>query len=71
MLDLRGRSRIAPILDPIAVGLSKARFTPTFVTMLGLVTGFPAWRTLREDDGLSVAAAKDAMAFAVAKLVGR
>ena len=37
MLDLRGRSRIAPILDPIAVGLSKARFTPTLVTALGLV----------------------------------
>ena len=37
MLDLRGRSRIAPILDPIAVGLSKLRFTPTVVTMLGLI----------------------------------
>lgn len=37
MLDLRGRSRIAPILDPIAVGLAKARMTPTMITMLGLV----------------------------------
>lgn len=36
MLDLRGRSRLAPILDPIAVGLSKAKFTPTIVTLLGL-----------------------------------
>ena len=36
MLDLRGRSRIAPILDPIAVVLSKARLTPTVVTMAGL-----------------------------------
>jgi phosphatidylglycerophosphate synthase len=36
MLDLRGRSRIAPILDPIAVWLSKAHFTPTVVTLLGL-----------------------------------
>lgn len=37
MLDLRGRSRIAPILDPIAVGLAKARMTPTMITMLGLL----------------------------------
>ncbi|MEA2003027.1 MAG: CDP-alcohol phosphatidyltransferase family protein [Actinomycetota bacterium] len=37
MLDLRGRSRIAPILDPIAVGLAKARLTPTMVTIVGLV----------------------------------
>jgi len=36
LLDLRGRSRLAPILDPIAVGLSKMRLTPTMVTMLGL-----------------------------------
>lgn len=37
MLDLRGRSRLAPILDPIAVALSKARMTPTAVTILGLL----------------------------------
>jgi len=37
VLDLRGRSRIAPILDPIAVGLAKARLTPTMITILGLV----------------------------------
>ncbi len=37
MLDLRGRSRLAPILDPIAVGLSKARMTPTAITMVGLL----------------------------------
>lgn len=37
MLDLRARSRVAPILDPIAVGLAKARFTPTVITILGLV----------------------------------
>ncbi len=44
MLDLRGRSRIAPILDPIAVGLSKARLTPTIVTIAGLVvTVAGAW----------------------------
>ncbi|MDJ0954036.1 MAG: CDP-alcohol phosphatidyltransferase family protein [Acidimicrobiia bacterium] len=37
MLDLRGRSRLAPILDPIAVGLSKAKLTPTAITILGLL----------------------------------
>ena len=37
MLDLRGRSRLAPLLDSIAVGLAKARLTPTVVTIVGLV----------------------------------
>lgn len=37
MLDLRGRSRLAPILDPVAKGLGKLRLTPTSVTILGLV----------------------------------
>jgi CDP-diacylglycerol--glycerol-3-phosphate 3-phosphatidyltransferase len=37
VLDLRARSRVAPILDPIAAGLAKARFTPTAITILGLV----------------------------------
>lgn len=37
MLDLRGRSRLAPILDPIAAGLSKARLSPTMITVFGLV----------------------------------
>jgi CDP-diacylglycerol--glycerol-3-phosphate 3-phosphatidyltransferase len=37
VLDLRGRSRIAPFLDPIAVGLAKIRLTPTAVTILGLI----------------------------------
>ncbi len=37
MLDLRGRSRLAPILDPIARGLGKLRLTPTSVTILGLL----------------------------------
>lgn len=36
MLDLRGRSRIAPFIDPIAAGLDKMRLTPTVVTLLGL-----------------------------------
>ncbi|MCP3975630.1 MAG: CDP-alcohol phosphatidyltransferase family protein [bacterium] len=37
MLDLRGRSRLAPILDPIAAALGKMRLTPTSVTVLGLL----------------------------------
>jgi CDP-diacylglycerol--glycerol-3-phosphate 3-phosphatidyltransferase len=37
VLDIRGRSRVAPILDPIAAGLAKARFTPTMITILGLL----------------------------------
>lgn len=37
MLDLRGRSRLAPIIDPIALLLAKMRLTPTIVTILGLV----------------------------------
>lgn len=37
MLDLRGRSRVAPILDPIAAALAKARLTPTIVTGVGLL----------------------------------
>lgn len=37
LLDLRGRSRIAPILDPIASALSKLKLTPTAVTIGGLL----------------------------------
>lgn len=37
MLDLRGRSRIAPFLDPIAKFLAWIRLTPTGVTLLGLL----------------------------------
>jgi CDP-diacylglycerol--glycerol-3-phosphate 3-phosphatidyltransferase len=36
VLDLRGRSRLAPFLDPIAAGLAKVRLTPTIVTVAGL-----------------------------------
>lgn len=36
-MDLRGRSRLAPILDPIAAGLGKMHLTPTSVTVLGLL----------------------------------
>lgn len=37
MLDLRGRSRLAPVLDPVAKALGRMRFTPTSITVLGLL----------------------------------
>jgi len=40
VLDLRGRSRIAPFLDPIAAGMAKLRLTPTAVTLMGLGATF-------------------------------
>ncbi len=36
LLDLRGRSRLAPLLDSIATGLARIRLTPTVVTFVGL-----------------------------------
>lgn len=44
MLDMRARNRLAPILDLLAAGMSKARLTPTMITLLGLVITFVgAW----------------------------
>jgi CDP-diacylglycerol--glycerol-3-phosphate 3-phosphatidyltransferase len=37
VIDLKGRKRAAPFLQPIANGLVKVGFTPTVVTILGLV----------------------------------
>lgn len=37
MLDLKGRSRVAPVLDPIAAGLGRIGFTPASVTIIGLL----------------------------------
>lgn len=36
MLDVKGRKKAAPILEPIAAGLAKIRVTPTIVTIVGL-----------------------------------
>lgn len=36
MIDLRGRKRVAPILEPVAGGLARVGVTPAFVTILGL-----------------------------------
>lgn len=37
MLDLKGRKRVAPILEPIAAVMAKIGFTPTVVTIIGLL----------------------------------
>ncbi len=36
MLDMKGRKKAAPILEPIAAGLAKIHVTPAIVTILGL-----------------------------------
>ena len=36
LLDLKGRSKVAPVLEPIANGLGKIGFTPTAITLIGL-----------------------------------
>jgi phosphatidylinositol phosphate synthase len=36
VLDLRGRSRLAPILDPVASWLGRVKLSPTAVTFIGL-----------------------------------
>jgi CDP-diacylglycerol--glycerol-3-phosphate 3-phosphatidyltransferase len=36
LIDLRGRKKAAPILEPIAAGLAKIRITPAIVTIVGL-----------------------------------
>lgn len=36
VLDLKGRKKAAPILEPIAAGLAKIGVTPAFVTIIGL-----------------------------------
>jgi CDP-diacylglycerol--glycerol-3-phosphate 3-phosphatidyltransferase len=37
LIDLNGRKRAAPILEPIATGLAKIGLTPAFVTIVGLI----------------------------------
>lgn len=36
MLDLKGRKKVAPILEPIAAGLARIGVTPAVVTIIGL-----------------------------------
>jgi len=36
LIDLRGRKKAAPILEPIAAGLAKIHVTPAVVTIVGL-----------------------------------
>jgi CDP-diacylglycerol--glycerol-3-phosphate 3-phosphatidyltransferase len=37
LIDLKGRKHVAPILKPIAAFLSRLHFTPSIVTILGLI----------------------------------
>lgn len=37
MLDINGRKKAAPILEPVAAGLAKIGMTPAVVTIIGLV----------------------------------
>ena len=37
MIDLKGRKKVAPILEPIAAGMARIGMTPAFVTILGLL----------------------------------
>ena len=37
MLDLNGRKKAAPILEPIAAGLARIGMTPAVVTVIGLI----------------------------------
>ena len=77
MLDLRGRSRLAPIIDPIAKGLSKLGFSPTVVTILGLVVTIVGGFVIasgRYVAGASIAAAGsllDALDGPLARLQGK
>lgn len=37
MLDLKARKKVAPVLEPLAVGLNKIGATPAMVTIVGLL----------------------------------
>lgn len=37
MLDLKARKKVAPVLEPLAVGLNKIGVTPAMVTIVGLL----------------------------------
>ncbi len=37
MIDLKGRKKAAPILEPIAAGLARVGVTPAVVTIIGLI----------------------------------
>jgi CDP-diacylglycerol--glycerol-3-phosphate 3-phosphatidyltransferase len=37
VIDLKGRKKVAPVLEPIAAGLARIGVTPAFVTIFGLI----------------------------------
>lgn len=40
MIDMKGRKRVAPFLEPVAAALAKIGLTPTVVTIIGLLLTF-------------------------------
>lgn len=64
MIDLKGRKKAAPILEPIAAGMAKMGFTPAAVTVIGLLvtvggavlmaTGFLFWGAFTAAVGVSL-----------------
>jgi phosphatidylinositol phosphate synthase len=77
VIDLKGRKKAAPILEPIAAGLAKIGFTPTAVTVIGLVTtiagsaliatGLLFWGALTAGIGVAL----DALDGPLARRLGR
>jgi CDP-diacylglycerol--glycerol-3-phosphate 3-phosphatidyltransferase len=77
VIDLKGRKKAAPILEPVAAGLARVGVTPTAVTIVGLLTtiagsaliasGYLSWGALVA--GLGVAL--DAVDGPLARRLGR
>ena len=77
MIDLKGRKKAAPILEPIAAGMAKVGFTPAAVTVLGLLvtvggavlmaSGYLFWGALTAAIGVAL----DALDGPLARKLGR
>lgn len=77
MLDLKGRKKAAPILEPIAAGLAKIGVTPTVVTIIGLAvtiggavligSGYLFWGGMAAGTGVTL----DALDGPLARRLGR
>lgn len=77
MIDLKGRKKAAPILEPVAAGLAKLGITPTAVTVIGLLatmagsaliaSGYLFWGVLVAGFGVAL----DAVDGPLARRLGR
>jgi CDP-diacylglycerol--glycerol-3-phosphate 3-phosphatidyltransferase len=77
VIDLKGRKKAAPILEPIAAGMAKVGFTPAAVTVLGLLvtvggavlmaSGYLFWGALTAAIGVAL----DALDGPLARKLGR